>query len=241
MTHKKILIIFSALAVLYWILCLSGAAGTAVALGDMAIYVITVCVLLLVCVRVFMGAAGAGNSPFYAGAFGLCALAVSEVYAILYIYVWQGNPADITVAQFNRNCALMFFVAGLLALLRGTKKRVAVIKLGAGAISCVPPALVFYAILIDYPPLLYRPSLVNVVLCVSLSVYIFFQTPRNNANRAFACSVSAMVLLESAYRLLIIYNAVYLWRDLVDSLYPLVYVYLGINLLRMRERGEQSE
>ena len=241
MANKKIVIIFIALTVLYWILCLSGVAGTAAALGGMVHYIVCVCILLIVCFRVFIGAAGAGGGPFFAGAFGLGTLAVNEVYSLVYLYVWRGDSADITVAHFNRNCALLFFIAALLALLRGTEKRVSVIKFGAGVISCVPVALIFYAILINYPPLLYRPALINVVLCISLSVCVFFQNPRSNASRAFACSVSAICALESAYRLMIIYNAGPLWRDFVDSFYPLAYIFLGLALLCMRERGERCE
>jgi hypothetical protein len=240
LTHRKIIIVFTVLTVLYVILCLSGVAGTTAAFGGMVQDIITVCVLLVVCVRVFKGTSKAAGGSFFAGAFGLGTFAVNEVYSFFYLYIFRGNEADITVAHFNRNCAFLFFIAALLLLLRGDEKLISAIKYGVGSVSSITAVVIFYAVLIDNPDLLYYPALVNLLLCTALTVYVFFQAPRGNVVRAFACSIAAVYLLESAHRLMIIYPVSPLWHDIAVSLYPLAYIFFGLTLLRLGEGGESS-
>ena len=228
--NKKLWLITTLTAV-YIALCAAGIAGFDAGSAGVMFRLLTIAALIFAVSRAFTGAAGrGGDGAALAGALGLGLLAAGEVYTFCHIYLLGGMAEDITVGNYSRNCAYIFFLSAVLYLLSKTLKWA---KRAAGGLSAAAILCIFYGVVADNAAVLYYAALVMMVLCGLACVYALIIG--NRETKAFALSLLALCLLDSANRLLILFNPGWLWRDIVVAPYPLAYIFISAGLLKLRE------
>jgi len=225
----KRLLISLAPAAAYIILSIAGL-GLSGATGGILYRALIIAYLLYACVLAFKGARRGGEAVL-AGALGLGLIAVNEVYLFSYLYLLQGDAADITVANYARNCAYLFFLAVLMYMLPKAARGRNVLLIGATAVSAAAMLGILYGVVANNPESLYYSALTMMVLSVLCAVYLLIAGRK--AARPFAVSVIALSVLDTAYRLLTIplFALGWHWRDIVVSFYPAVYLLIGFALI----------
>jgi len=237
--NKIFIVSVFVLTAVYVILSLSGFAGIASAPGGLALRAVTLAVLVYICVHAFRGALSGGDSnAALTGALGLGTLAVSEVYAFCYIYLQHGSARDITLGNYSRNCAYLFFIASLICLIPDTLKSGRLLRISANALSPISILLIFYGVITGNPHLLYYSALLMMVLCVLPAVVLLISGEKKA--KAFSLAIITLSILDSLNRLLIIFDPGWHWRDMIIALYPAVYLFAGFALpqLKMEEQHE---
>jgi hypothetical protein len=195
---------------------------------DAAYKIVIIAALLFTCSRVFAGAVKrGGESPLLAGALGLGLLLVSEVYSFAYIYLLKGGAEDITVSNYSRPCAYLFFLLALLSLMKNAKA----LRMAASVIATAAMGVIFYAVIADRPLLLYNSALSVAILCVLPAVCLLVQAKEA---KAIACSILALCGLDIVNRLLILFDPGWHWHDMAVVLYPVVYIWIGRAMLGLR-------
>jgi len=206
----------------------------------MLIQIITIAVLLFAFVLVLRGTGLITNRiAALTGALGLGLLAATEIYSFAYFYLMHGNAADITVANYSRNCAYLFFLAAILYLLQNKRGRSLCLQIVAGIISVLAIVLIFIGVITGDPRVLYYSALVMMVLCVLSAVYLIIKG-RKDA-KLFALFIIFMCVLDSVHRLLIIYCYTWYQANIALLFYPVVYLLIGISLYRLEEEVKADE
>ena len=232
---KTTLTTVAVLSTLYAALSALGVAGIESGTGGVIYRLIIIAALLLSCSRAFAGAGRGG--ALLAGALGLGAFAVFEIYSFAYIYLYGGSPADLTVGNYTRNCAYLFFMAAALYLIPPVFKAHKAIRAVLGVGSSVALGFIFYAIIASNYPLLAYSALAITVLCLLSAVVLI------KHSRLFAISIIVVCLLGTASRLLLMtdYNMGWHLRDTLISLYPAAYLLIGYALTRLRKEAANNE
>jgi len=228
---KKVFIIVAALSGLYIFLALTGLAGLDTETGGILYRLVIIAALLFVCSCVFTGAAKQGGIPLLTGALGLGLLAVSEIYTFAYIYLLQGENIDITVSNYSRPCAYLFFMLTLTQLLHLKQRKI--LRIVISTVAAVLIISIFYAVVADNLVLLNYSTLFIAVLCILPAIFLLIKS-----KSMFACSVVVLCCLDIAHRLMVLYQPQGLWQDFI-VFYPLIYLWLGWALLKEggRENG----
>ena len=221
---KKVFVIVTALSGLYIIFALTGLAGLDTDAGGIIYSLVIIATLLFVCSCVFTGAARHGGIPLLAGALGLGLLAVSELYTFAYIYLLQGESIDITVSNYSRPCAYLFFMLTLTQLLHIKHRKIP--RIVISTMAAVLVILIFYAVVTDNLVLLNYATLLIAVLCILPAILLLI-----NTKSMFACSVIVLCCLDIAHRLMVLYQPQGLWQGFI-VFYPLIYLWLGWALLK---------
>jgi hypothetical protein len=202
--------------------------------GSIVYKIVIIVHLLFACSLVFKEA---GNRvTMLIGALGLGLLAVNEVFLFAYIHLFNGSTLDITVANYSRNCAYLFFLAALLSLLPPALKWKKVNQIGANGLSAAVIILIFYGVLTDQANLLYYAAITMMVLCTASALLLLAGKNRNAT--LFAISIIIACVLDAAYHIFSLLNNLNLswyWQDIVMSLYPAVYLFIGFALIRLKE------
>ena len=202
----------------------------------MLIQIITIAVLLFAFILVFRRTGLITNRiAALTGALGLGLLAATEIYSFAYFHLMHGDAADITVANYSRNCAYLFFLAAILYLLTEQDKRgrSLCLQIVAGIISVLAIVLIFIGVITGDPQVLYYSALVMMVLCVLSAVFLIVKGNRDA--RLFAFSVIIVCVLDSIHRLLIIFCHTWYQADIALLFYPVVYLLIGFSLYRLEE------
>jgi hypothetical protein len=236
--NKKLIVGF-ALSAVYIVMSLTGIAGLDAGARGIFYRIIIIAALLLSCFPVFREAVKSKGGIILAGALGLGLLAVNEVYSFAYIYLGQGGAEDITVSNFSRPCAYLFFILAVTSLYPSFMKTGKGLKTGVGIVSTIAALIIFYGVIANQPSFLYYSALAIAILCALSAVFLLFGSVRNH--KIFACSILAVCLLDSANRLLIIYTPGWLWRDIVIALYPTAYLWFGAVLLSLKKKEGGGE
>lgn len=248
--NRIVFFITSALTAVYVALSIMGIAGVSNEAGGFAYRLITIAALIYACSRLFAsvvthpaasrhpseeGNLGADNTLF-AAALGLGTFAVNEIYVFAYIYLLKGSAEDVTVGNYSRNCVYLFFIAAVFFLLPkiGKALRICVSILSAGAAF-----LIFTGVVTDNAKMLYYSALTLMLLCV-LSAAVLLKTGGKDA-KILALSIIAVSVLDSANRLLLLYNPGWHWRDIVLAFYPAVYLIIGAASMRLKPSGKEAE
>jgi hypothetical protein len=179
---------------------------------------------------VFTGVAKQGGIPLLAGALGLGLLVVSELYTFAYIYLLQGESIDITVSNYSRPCAYLFFMLTLTQLAHFKQRKI--LRIVINALSAVLIILIFYAVVADSLVLLNFSTLFIAFLCILPAIFLLIKS-----KCMFACSVIVFCCLDIANRLMVLYPPGWLWHDMVFVFYPPVYLWLGWTLLKLCRKG----
>ncbi|GHV13858.1 hypothetical protein FACS1894219_09220 [Clostridia bacterium] len=228
--NKRVLLILSlALTVLYAAISAAGY-GVSGEYGGIFYRLIIIAALIYTCVCIFFVIVKKGVTDTLMGAaLGLGTFAVNELYSFAYIYLLQGGASDITVGNYSRNCAYLFWMAAVFSLLPSFNKvlRTVVSTLSAGAIL-----LVFYGVVAG------NSALAVALLCILPAVYLTVKGDKTA--KAFGLAVIAAGVLDSANRLMILFDPGLHWRDIILAFYPAVYLALGFASLcvAVKERGE---
>ena len=240
---KKSFAVAFALAAVYIILSALGVAGISAASG-VFYRMFVIANLLYSAVLVFTHAISLGDrDALFTGALGLGTLAVNEVYSFAYIYILHGSPIDITVGNYSRNCAALFFIVAVLFLVLPPMKLEKALRVVVSVFSSAAAMLIIFAIIVGNSDMLYYSALTIVCLCVLLSVYLLcqsFKIKQLGTAKAFSCSIIALSILDTVNRILIIFRPGLYLSDIIHSLYPLVYLWIGFGLINLR-KGEGGD
>ncbi|MCL2222303.1 MAG: hypothetical protein FWC20_08355 [Oscillospiraceae bacterium] len=231
--NKKLLLTLIPAAI-YVVLSIAGF-GLSGRFGGLVYRLVIIVYLLYACVLVWRGAAGGGRETVFTGALGLGLFAVREIYHLVYVYLLGGYSGDITVGNYIRNCAYLFFMAALLCSISPTVKGKKIIQIGASALSAGAIFCILYGVLSGNPYLLYYSALAMVVMAVLSAVCLLIT--RERKAKTFAWSVIAVCALDTIYRLLTLpaFAPGWHWRDIAVSFYPAAYMLLAFALIRLRE------
>lgn len=116
-------VIIAVPAAIYAGLSAFGLAGLSAGTGGFVYRILIIAALLFSCSRAFAAAVKSGDrGALLTAALGMGTFAVNEIYVFAYIYLLRGDASDITVANYSRNCAYLFFIAAVLLLLPGAGK-----------------------------------------------------------------------------------------------------------------------
>lgn len=226
------------LTILYVVLSAMGIGGLNGITGGLVYRLIIIAALLFSCVRAFAGAGQRG--AVLAGALGLSAFAVFEIYSLAYIYLLNGSPADITVSNYTRNCAYLFFMAAVGYLAPPVFKAYKTIRAILNAVVSAVTILIFYAVIADHYPLLAYSVLTITLMCLLSAVLLFCQLCRGeqcSSVRLFAGAIIMFCLLDTAYRLLIMFGGTGYLRDVITAFKPAAYLLIGCALTRLKTPG----
>ncbi|MCL2013944.1 MAG: hypothetical protein FWG69_03035 [Oscillospiraceae bacterium] len=232
MKNKIFIVSAFILSVVYIILSLTGIAGISSPQGGLIYRIIMIFVLFYACFRAFAGVAATGShDAILTGSLGLGVLAINEVYALCYIYLLKGSAADITVSNYSRNCAYLFFAAALVLMIPDTMKSKKALRVIVNILSPSAILMIFYGVIANDPRILYSSALLIVTLCILPAVILLITGGRDT--KLFSGSIISISVLDTLGRLSIIYGESSYWRDINLSLYPVVYLLIGISLLRI--------
>ena len=238
---KKKLLLFLIPAAVYILLSAAGFGVTGTA-GGLVYRIMIIAALLYACSRAFAGAAREGGDRIHlTGALGLGTFAVNEIFLLAYIYLLKGAPSDITIGNYSRNCAYLFFMAVVLSLIESPAKRM--LRIRISMFSFAATAVILYAVITNDPRLLYDSALALVILCVLPTIRLLFHSykiKKLKSARIFAYSILAVSVLDSLNRLLIIYSPGWYWRDIILAFYPTVYLMIGFSLTALRKEAADN-
>jgi len=200
---------------------------------------VIIAALLGACALALKGAGSTGKRiATLTGALGLGLFAVTEVFAFAYLTLLHGSELDITVANYSRNCAYLFFLAALLYLVPESAKGRKPLQVVASGLSALAIVFILMGVVLNNPELLYYSALLMMVLSVASAIYLIITG--NRGVRLFAASVIAMSILDSIHRLLIIFDPGWYWHDITLLLYPVAYLFIGFALLTLREEATDN-
>ena len=239
-TMNKKFLLFLIPAAMYVVLSIaglgiSGRAGTIIYRAVIIVY------LLLACTLAFKGA-GRGehmNPAVLIGALGLGLFAVNEIYLLAHIYLLGGNARELTVANFARNCAYLFFMAAILSLSPADARWKKHITAAMNILSTAAIIIILYGIVADNPYVLYYSALILVSLSIWSALCLLLHKAQKTKPLAYA--VIAVCVIDTANLLMYIFTPAWHWHDIVVSLYPVVYLLLGFSLFHLREGDMQYE
>ncbi|MDR1465150.1 MAG: hypothetical protein LBJ11_07630 [Oscillospiraceae bacterium] len=195
--------------------------------------------LLYACCRAFWTIIKTGvTDTLLAAALGLATFAVNELYSFAYIYLLRGSAMDMTVGNYSRNCAYLFFTAAVFSLFPSFHK---IPRISVSALSATAILLIFYGVVAGNSTLLYYSALAVVLLCILPTVYLIIKG--NRPAKAFGLAILAIGILDSANRLLILFDPGWHWRDMALAFYPVMYLLLCFTALRFtsREGGDRTD
>ena len=229
---KTILIIVAVLSILYAALSALGIAGVESGTGGLIYRLVIIIVLVFSCSRVFAGAGW--DDTVLAGILGLCAFAIYEIYIFAYIYLFRGDFNDLTINNYTRSCAYLFFLIATINLIPPILKSYKIIRATVGVITSIAIGMIFYAIVSNNYLILTLSTVAVTTLCFIASIILFFHNKNGKAERLFSVAVIIIYLLGAANQILLFANIGGSLLDSVISFYPGAYFLLGYALVRLR-------
>ncbi|MCL2088862.1 MAG: hypothetical protein FWH14_05225 [Oscillospiraceae bacterium] len=262
MKYRIFLIVSVAMTLLYALLIWLDIIDVEGQFGGIGYHLIVIAVLVFSCSRAFADAFKHGNgaagragaaSPtgedntaihnyhgliFLTATLGLVTITVFEIFSFAYIYLWEGSLSDITIGNYTRDCAYLFFIAALSIPFSGIFRKV------LGIVSAFAAVFALCSVVIAERWFMFSSSAVLMLLCLfcaAASWYHSLKNPGLKQTGAFACAVIAICLLEIAKFLLIRLFSVEVLYGMVISLYPAIYLLLGMTLVSLPARKPDGE
>ena len=211
---------------------------------DMIYKIIIVVVVIYCAVRVLGKSSRLENKDaFFAGALGIGALAVSEVYHFVYKYISNNGNTGLSICDCSDACSYLLFIASIFLLLRLPFKLKKVFRVGIDVVSIAIFLVTTYAIAINDSALLDMTAIVTAVFCLMFSIYLLYQSKKIRelkATRYFSYSMILLALVDIVVYFSHIVDASLRLQDSFIALYLPLYLIICEGLLHLRKEEQHG-